>query len=131
MTSAIHQEREFDAAPADVYRALVDAAEFSSLTRGAAAEIGGAAGDELSLFAGMITGRQLELVPGRRIVQAWRATGWDDGVYSIARFELEPSGSGTRVVFDHTGYPDGERDHLAAGWDANYWEPLARHLASG
>ena len=131
MSSAIHQEREFGAAPADVYRALVDATEFSALTGGAGAEIGDAPGDALSLFGGMITGRQLELVPDRRIVQAWRASRWADGVYSIARFELEPSGAGTRVVFDHTGYPDDEHDHLAAGWDANYWEPLARHLASG
>jgi hypothetical protein len=41
----------------------------------------------------------------------------------VACFELEPVESGTRVVFDHAGFPEGERDHLAAGWDANYWEP--------
>ena len=64
--------------------------------------------------------------PGRA---RWRASAWPDGVYSVARFELEADDSGTQVVFDHTGFPDDQRDHLAAGWDANYWEPLARHLS--
>ena len=131
MSTSIHQEREFDAPPQRVYQALVDGDEFSAVTGGAAAEMADEPGAAFSAFGGMITGRQLELVPARRIVQAWRASGWEEGVYSIARFELEPVDAGTRVVFDHTGFPEGERDHLAAGWEANYWEPLARHLASG
>ena len=131
MSTTIHQERDFDATPQRVYSALVDAREFSAVTGGAAAEIGDEPGAAFSAFSGTITGRQLELVPARRIVQAWRASGWSDGVYSIARFELAPVGAGTRIVFDHTGFPEGEHEHLAAGWDANYWEPLARHLASG
>jgi activator of HSP90 ATPase len=131
MATTIHQERDFDAQPQRVYRTLVDGDEFSRVTGGAAAEINDEPGAAFSAFGGMITGRQLELVPPRRIVQAWRASGWADGVYSIARFELQPLDAGTRIVFDHTGFPDGERDHLAAGWDTNYWEPLARHLSAG
>jgi activator of HSP90 ATPase len=128
MSRAIHQERHFDAPPARVYRALIDATEFQALSGGAPAEIGDCPGAAFSTFGGRITGRQIELVPEVRIVQAWRASGWVDGVYSVARFELEADDSGTRVVLDHTGYPDGQEAHLAAGWDANYWEPLARHL---
>lgn len=131
MSANIHQEREFDAAPARVYQALTDTAEFSMLTGGAATDIGGEPGAPFSAFGGMITGRQVEMVPERRIVQAWRASGWAEGVYSIAHFELEAAGAGTRMVFEHSGFPDGERDHLAAGWDSNYWHPLARYLASG
>jgi activator of HSP90 ATPase len=130
MSATIHQERDFEAEPQRVYRALLDTGEFGALT-GAATEIGDAAGAPFTAFDGYITGRQLELVPGRRIVQAWRASGWSEGVYSIARFELDAVDSGTRVVFDHTGFPEHERDHLAKGWDSHYWEPLARHLASG
>ena len=129
MSKVIHQERHFDAPPARVYRALTDAAEFSAATGGAPADIGDEPGAAFSAFGGMITGRQIELIPETRIVQAWRASTWPDGVYSVARFELEADDSGTQVVFDHTGFPDDQRDHLAAGWDANYWEPLARHLS--
>jgi activator of HSP90 ATPase len=130
MSTGIHQKRDFNASRARVYRALVDGGEFSALT-GAAASIGGEPGEPFSAFGGMITGRQLELVPDRRIVQAWRAGGWGEGVYSVVRFEFEGDDSHTRVSLDHTGFPDAEREHLAAGWDANYWEPLARHFAAG
>ena len=88
------------------------------------------AGGAFSAFGGYITGRQIELVPDQRIVQAWRAGGWNPGVYSIVRFELSGQGLGTKLVFDHTCFPLGDADHLLAGWKGNYWEPLAKFLAS-
>ncbi len=117
---SIHQERDFDASPARVYGALLE--EFSG---------GAEAGVAFSAFYGQITGRQIELVRDRRIVQAWRSGGWDEGVYSVVRFELEGDGERTHVVLDHAGYPQGHREHLDAGWDAHYWEPLASRFASG
>jgi hypothetical protein len=50
------------------------------------------------------------------------------GVYSIARFELVKDGAGTRLVFDHTGFPKGQGEHLSQGWHKNYWEPLEKVL---
>ena len=121
--SNIHQEETFEATPAKVYQALVDAAEFAKLT-GAPATGTGAEGGSFSLFGGHITGRQVELVPNQLVVQAWRAKTWPAGVYSIARFELHAEGTKTRVVFDHDGFPADMKDHLAAGWISNYWEPM-------
>ena len=86
-------------------------------------------GGAFSLFGGYVTGRQLELMPDERIVQAWRAGSWGPGLYSIARFELKEEGSGTKIIFDHRGFPDGTAQHLAEGWHGNYWEPLAKYLA--
>ena len=60
-------------------------------------------------------GRHVELVPNERIVQAWRVVTWDPGVYSIAKFELKEQGSETRLVFDHTGFPNAKAEHLSAG----------------
>jgi len=45
-----------------------------------------------------------------RVVQAWRAGGWDPAHYSIAKFELVEQGSGTKIVFDHTGFPNGQQN---------------------
>jgi Activator of Hsp90 ATPase homolog 1-like protein len=53
---------------------------------------------------------------------------WEPGIYSIARFELVEQGSGTKIVFDHTGFPKGKAEHLAEGWKINYWEPLEKVL---
>jgi len=74
-------------------------------------------------------GRQLELVPNQRIVQAWRVVDWKPGDYSIARFELTEQGSQTKVNFEHKGFPAGTAEHLASGWEEHYWEPLRKFLA--
>jgi hypothetical protein len=54
---------------------------------------------------------------------------WPDGIYSIARFELVAQGSGTRIIFDHTGFPPELAEHLASGWTENYWTPLRKYLS--
>ena len=86
------------------------------------------AGGAFTLFGGYIVGRHIELVPNRRIVQAWHEESWPEGVYSIVRFELTEQGKGTKLVFDHTGFPAGAGEHLAAGWKLNYWEPIGKFL---
>jgi activator of HSP90 ATPase len=62
-------------------------------------------------------------------VQAWRPQDWPPGVYSIVKFELVERGTETLLRFDHTGFPAGEADSLAAGWKLNYWQPMAKVLA--
>ena len=123
--SNIHQEITLAAAPERVYRALVDGRAFAELT-GAPASAEPNEGAAFSLFGGHITGRHIELVPDRRVVQAWRAKTWPEGQYSIARFELRADGKGTKLVFDHDGFPEDMKDHLASGWQANYWDKLAK-----
>ena len=126
---AIHQELTFTAPPQRVYEALLDQQQFARVTGGQATTIDRAEGGAFSLFGARIKGRNVALEPDARIVQAWRSEGWDKGVYSIVRFELHPAGTGTHLAFDHTGFPVGQADHLAAGWKSNYWDPLTRFLA--
>jgi activator of HSP90 ATPase len=128
MSKPIHQEVVFTATPKQVYEALTDARQFSQFTGGAPAEIGREVGGGISLFGGKIVGRNVELVPGRRVVQAWRAMNWEEGVYSIVRFELKAQGAETRLIFDQDGFPDGEREHLDGGWHKMYWEPMKQLL---
>ena len=127
MFTALHHEVDFAAPPERVYAALTDAAQFQGFT-GAPADIAATPGGAVSLFGGMIAGTNIELVPGQRLVQAWRAGNWEPGLYSIVRFELQPSGSGTRLLFDHTGITTDMREHLDAGWHKMYWEPLKKYL---
>jgi activator of HSP90 ATPase len=86
-------------------------------------------GGDFSLFGGHIVGRHLELVSNERIIQAWRVVDWNAGHYSIVRLQLLEEGSGTKIVFDHTGFPKGQADHLASGWKSHYWDGLAKYLA--
>ena len=127
-THAIHQVEDFKASPQRIYGALLDSKQFTAFSSGAAAEIDGKVGGTFSIFAGHIIGRNLELVPNQRIVQAWRVVPWPAGIYSIARFELAEQGSGTRLTFDHTGFPSELAEHLLSGWNEHYWEPLRKYL---
>lgn len=129
MADTVEEKIEIKAKPSAVYDALTVSEKFSDFTGGAPAEIGTKEGDSFSGFGGMIIGRQLELVADERIVQAWRAKNWPDGVFSIVRFDLSPSGAGTLINFTHQAFPDGEKEHLAAGWHKMYWDPLRAYLA--
>jgi activator of HSP90 ATPase len=139
---SIHHEPVFNASKKRVYEALTDAKQFNEVTKIIAAtepaisleksptvvspDVGGA----FSLFGGIIMGRHVELVPDTRIVQAWRVAYWAQGIYSIARFVLVEQATGTKIVFDHTGFPKGDAESLASGWKAHYWGPLAKYLAA-
>jgi len=129
MTKSIHQEVTIKASARKVFDALTDAAQFSAFSGGAPAEIDAKPGGGFSCFGGHIIGRNIELVPGKRVVQAWRSAKWDEGVYSIARFELREEGGWTTIVFDQAGFPEQAGPHLEGGWTKMYWEPLKTYLA--
>jgi activator of HSP90 ATPase len=138
---SIHQEVVFKANRKRVYEALTDTKQFDKIIKlspemqagksfgttptAISREVGGT----FSIFGGHIIGRQIELVPNQRIVQAWRVVDWDPGVYSIAKFELLEQGAGTKLVFDHTGFPKGDAEHLAEGWKSHYWDSIDKFLA--
>jgi activator of HSP90 ATPase len=137
---SIHQEPSFKASRQRVYQALTNTKQFDKVTElsgvmksipkmNTPTKISQQVGGAFTLFGGYIVGRHIELVPNELIVQAWRAGGWGRGVYSIVRFELTEQGVGTKIVFDHTGFPRGEGANLASGWQAHYWDPLEKFLS--
>jgi activator of HSP90 ATPase len=137
---AIHQVVDFTADPARVFQALTIAERFDNVVRLSAAmhsgmslgsaptQIDAEPGGAFVLFGGFVTGRVLDLQPSTRIVEAWRSGAWSPGAYSIATFQLAPHEAGTRLTFDHVGFPAGEARSLAKGWHENYWDPLAKYL---
>ena len=138
-TEAIHQEPVFRAHPKRVYAVLTDSKQFDKVMRLSTAmrfmapgtkpaEISRDVGGAFSIFGEYVSGRNIELIPNERIVQAWRAQSWEPGAYSIVKFEFVEQGAGTKILFDHRGFPDGTGEHLAVGWRRNYWEPLQQYL---
>ena len=128
MRTSLHMDVVIRAGAQRIYEALLDAKQFAAFS-GLPADIDPKPGGAFFMFKGQIAGRNVELIPSRRIVQAWRPTHWDSGIYSIVRFELKPQSSGTTIVLDHTGFPEGEFDHLESGWHAHYFEPLNKFFA--
>ncbi|NGX50468.1 MAG: hypothetical protein K1060chlam2_00314 [Chlamydiae bacterium] len=128
MKRIITQEVTIHSDPNSVYAALTDPKKFSGFTGGAEAEIDTKVGGKVSLFDGKITGTTLECIPDKRLIQAWRAGNWDEGIISLVKFELSGEDSKTLVRFEHVGFPVDEKEHLEAGWHKMYWEPLKAFL---
>ena len=131
MATSIHQEVTLKATPQRVYRAFMTSKQHEAFTANGKARISSRVGGAFSAHDGYVTGINVELKPGQRIVQAWRVKGMAEGVYSIARFELRKRRGGTRLIFDQTGLPPEHVGHLSSGWKARYWKPLKAYLAKG
>jgi activator of HSP90 ATPase len=126
---SIHQEIIIKATPKAVYEILTNASKFKAMTGGRAAKISKSVGGEVSLFDGAINAVNIELLPGKRLVQAWRAGNWPEGVHSIVRFEFSADGTNTKLNFDQSGHPESETAHLEKGWYQMYWNPMNAMLA--
>lgn len=83
-------------------------------------------------WGGYIHGTNLQLVPGKLIVQSWRPTDktWPKTYYSKVRFELTKVGHRTRLRFTHSGVPAEHAGHLTQGWKDSYWKPLRTYLSA-
>jgi uncharacterized protein YndB with AHSA1/START domain len=129
MSKTVRQEILLDAPPERVYEAYMDSRKHADFTAHGDANISREAGGPFSCHGGEIVGRTIETVANRRIVQAWRVAGWDEGVYSLVRIDLIPQGAKTRLVLEHGALPEGSEEHIDSGWHERYWEPLRTYLA--
>jgi uncharacterized protein YndB with AHSA1/START domain len=128
MSKVIAQEVVLDATPAQVYAAFMDSKQHSEFT-GDVAVIGGTVGAAFSCHGGMVSGINVELVPNQRIVQAWRATPFPEGVYSVATFVFESAGEKkTRLKLTHEAVPAPACEMIAQGWEEHYWAKLKKYF---
>jgi activator of HSP90 ATPase len=105
----------------DVYTALTNPVTIQLWT-GEPAEMTSEPGDEFSLWDGSITGRNLEFVPGKKLVQEWYFG--DQPEESIVTILLHPKGEGTSVELTHTNIPDEDYDDITDGWNRYYFGAL-------
>jgi len=108
----------------EIYDAWLDSVAHSEMTQ-AAASMSDEVGADVSAWDGHITGRNLELVPGERIVQSWRAGQFDDEHEdSIITLMLEEIEGGTLLTLAHSNVPDGQTSYELGGWQEHYFEPM-------
>jgi activator of HSP90 ATPase len=129
-TKTIRQTITFKAAPAEVYDMLIDSKKHQSLS-GEKANISNKVGGAFTAWGGHISGINLVLKPGEKIVQAWRATGWQPDHYSIAIFDLQKVPGGCKLRFTQIGIPPHRYSGHYRGWIEAYWTPMKEVLANG
>jgi activator of HSP90 ATPase len=129
MTKAIQQSVEFNASPNTLFETYMDSKKHSAAT-GAPARINRRTGGRFTAFGGMLCGRNLLLIPGKMIVQAWRSSQWKaKDPDSILILWFSKTAGGGRIDLVHAGVPEHDHTGVTEGWSKYYWEPWKAYLA--
>ncbi|HXW36615.1 MAG TPA: SRPBCC domain-containing protein [Nitrososphaerales archaeon] len=125
-TYNIHVETVVKASPARVYEAWLDSEAHSEMigrvVQGSP-QVGGT-----FLRGGVHSGVIVELIPGKRIVEAWRHRDWKEGDFSLLTLTFEQDGNGTKIILDHRGIPFYFQGRLEKGWGETYLPSVRKYF---
>lgn len=107
--------------PEEVYIALTNPVTIKLWTS-EEAEMSTVPDSEFSLWDGAITGKNIEFVENKKIVQQWYFDEASDN--SIVTIILHPHTDGTSVELRHTNIPDEDFDDIVEGWNSSYFGVL-------
>src|SRR5215212_4337986 len=129
MPKTIYQKIVFkNANPKDLYDLYMDAKKHSTAT-GAPAKISAKEGEGYSAHNGYISGKNLQLVKNKLIVQTWRAQSWEKAdVDSTFIIFLEEKGKDVVLHATHANIPDKYVESITKGWHNHYWKPWKKYL---
>ena len=115
------------APPEAVYRAWLDSDGHTKMTGSpatASAEVGGT----FVAWDGYITGSNVALDPGKRIVQAWRTRDFAaEEPDSEIEVLLAPTEGGTQLTLHHAKLPPHGAQY-ETGWPEHYFEPMRAYF---
>jgi activator of HSP90 ATPase len=117
------------ATPQEIYDAWLDGRRHGAMT-GGKARASAKAGARFTAWDGYITGRNLKLESGRRIVQSWRTSEFADAdPDSEIEVVLAPTKRGTKLTLKHRNVPDGHTSYRDGGWQEFYFAPMKAYFA--
>ena len=118
----------FNTSPEELYEAWLDGEAHDDMT-GAPATGEAREGAPFTAWDGYISGTNLELRPGERIVQAWRTTEFPEGAPdSRVEITLTATATGTQLRLAHSELPEGQADNYKQGWKEYYFAPMKEHF---
>lgn len=128
MTKPIVQSVTFKTSPEELFAIFTDSKKHSAAT-GDKAFVSAKPGAKWSAFGGMISGKNLVVVPSQMIVQAWRASHWNESdLDSILIVNFSKTTGGGRIDLVHVGVPQHDHKGVTKGWPQYYWEPWKAYL---
>jgi activator of HSP90 ATPase len=113
---------KINAEPSDIYSALTNPHTIE-LWSGYPAQMSTEPGSEFSLWEGDITGKNLEFVQDRKVVQEWYFG--DQIEKSIVAITIMPDRGNSIITVEHTNIPDNEFDGIAEGWKEFYVDAIS------
>lgn len=131
MLKVIRQSVVLPASPAKLYAQYLSPSAHGAIAGGKVV-VGARPGARFRAIGGALTGRTLQTIPGRLIVQAWRSTKFhkgDDDSTLVLRFS--PAGRNrARIDLVHVNVPTQDYDGVRKGWPKFYWKPWRKLLAT-
>ena len=112
---------EITADPEEVFAALTNPFQIE-LWSGYPADMKAEEGYVFSLWEGDITGVNLEVVPGKLLVQEWFFG--EQEKQSIVRIKIKKEGARTLVGLTHTHIPEDVYEEITGGWKEYYLEAI-------
>jgi activator of HSP90 ATPase len=129
MTAIIQQSVRFRTSPQTLYELYIDSRKHSRAT-GAPAKISRKVGGKFTAFGRQLGGKNLYLVPGKQIVQMWRASHWKKEDWSILVLNFSRVAGGAQVDLVHIGVPQYDHKGVREGWPKYYWRPWKEFLSN-
>ncbi len=127
-TTTITQKVIIPASPDEVYDAFINPKKHSAFT-GAKATGEPIVGAEITAWDGYITGKNLELEKGKRIVQEWSTSEWPKG-YPPSKLTLifRKAEDGTELTMIHSEVPAEQAEDYRQGWIDSYWDLMKKYF---
>ena len=129
MQRTIRQSAAFPVSPKVLFEVYLDSKKHAAAT-GAVAHLSRKVGGAWKAHGGMIGGTNLLIVPGRMIVQTWRAKFWKKEDVSILILQFTKAAGGARVDLVQAGVPAYDQKGVREGWRKYYWKPWKKYLAA-
>jgi activator of HSP90 ATPase len=128
-TTTIKQSVTLPADPVEVYHLIMDKDKHAAFT-GAKVIMSTEVNGKFDVFNGYCHGYNIELIEGKKIVQAWhfQEEGWPVDHFSTCTFLFEKVGDKTKIRFAQTGVPEESLEALKEGWKQYYWDAMKAYL---
>ncbi len=111
-----------------LYNLYMDAKKHSDVIM-APVNIQNKEGASFTAYDDYITGKNLQLIPGKLIVQSWWASDWNEKeTISTFILLLEQKGKDAIANMTHANVPDEQYNSIKEGWDQFYWKPWKEYL---
>jgi activator of HSP90 ATPase len=113
---------KINAEPSDVYSALTNPFTIE-LWSGYPAQMSTEQGSEFFLWDGDISGKNLEFIQDKKIVQEWYFG--EQAENSIVVITIAPDRENSVVTVEHSNIPDDAFNDIADGWREYYFDAIS------
>ena len=124
----IKQSVQFNASPDSLFDTYLDSRKHAAIV-GSKVSISKAVGKRFTAFDGMLSGKNLLIVPKKLILQSWRSRRWKKtDPDSILILMFSKAGRGARIDLVHVNVPNHDLQGVTRGWHRYYWKPWLEYL---